>query len=105
MFIDRLTEEKAQAAEQERRCGEKPIRSLVKAISWRVTGTIDTILLSYFFTGQIETAISIGLTEVVTKMALYYGHERLWNRINLGRAPREEDAPAATEQKPAYDNI
>lgn len=105
MFIDRLTEEKAQAAEQESRCGERPIRSLAKAISWRVTGTIDTIVLSYFFTGQIETAISIGLTEVVTKMVLYYGHERLWNRINLGRTPREEDSQLATEQKPAYENI
>lgn len=64
---------------------ERPIRSLVKAISWRVTGTIDTIMLSWLFTGNISTAISIGLTEVLTKMFLYYAHERLWNRIHLGR--------------------
>ena len=64
---------------------ERPIRSLVKAISWRVTGSIDTMLLSWFFTGNLKIAAAIGLTEVVTKMALYYFHERVWNRITLGR--------------------
>lgn len=77
------TEEKAGAALQTGR--ERPIRSLVKAISWRVTGTVDTIMLSWLFTGNIGTALSIGLTEVVTKMLLYYTHERVWNRISLGR--------------------
>ena len=104
MFIDRLTEEKVNETEQQRQCAERPIRSLVKAISWRVTGTIDTIALSYFFTGQIETAISIGLTEVMTKMVLYYGHERLWNRISLGRAPQDENTPAGADPKPAYEH-
>jgi uncharacterized membrane protein len=64
---------------------ERPIRSLVKAVSWRVTGTIDTIILSWLFTSNIGVALSIGLTEVLTKMFLYYAHERLWNRIQLGR--------------------
>jgi uncharacterized membrane protein len=64
---------------------ERPIRSLAKAISWRVTGSIDTMLLSWFFTGNLTIAAAIGLTEVVTKMVLYYLHERVWNRIPLGR--------------------
>lgn len=65
--------------------GERQIRSLAKAISWRVTGSIDTIVLSFFFTRQIEVAIAIGLTEVITKMVLYYLHERAWNRVHLWR--------------------
>ena len=76
--------------------GERPIRSFVKAASWRATGTADTILLSWFFTGSIGTALSIGFTEVATKMFLYYAHERVWNRISFGRkkiAPTENTPP------------
>lgn len=64
---------------------DRPIRSLAKAVSWRVTGSIDTMLLSWLFTGDLRIAAAIGLTEVVTKMVLYYVHERAWNRISLGR--------------------
>jgi uncharacterized membrane protein len=64
---------------------ERPIRCLAKAISWRVTGSIDTMLLSWFFSGDLAIAAAIGLSEVVTKMLLYYLHEGLWNRIPLGR--------------------
>ncbi|NEW80032.1 MAG: DUF2061 domain-containing protein [Gelidibacter sp.] len=60
---------------------EKPIRSVVKAISWRVVGTIDTIVISWFITGELSMALSIGSIEVITKMILYYGHERIWNLI------------------------
>ena len=64
---------------------EKPYRSVVKAISWRTVGTIDTIIVSYFITGNLVMAASIGSIEVVTKMALYYFHERAWNKISFGR--------------------
>lgn len=64
---------------------EKPYRSIVKAISWRVTGTLDTIIISYFITGELAWAISIGAVELFTKIILYYFHERLWNRISFGR--------------------
>lgn len=64
---------------------DKPYRSFVKALSWRVTGTIDTIVVSYFVTGQIKLALSIGVVELFTKVCLYYFHERLWNKIRLGR--------------------
>lgn len=60
---------------------EKPIRSVVKAISWRVVGTIDTIVISWFITGELTMALTIGSIEVITKMILYYGHERIWNLI------------------------
>ncbi len=67
-------------------------RSLAKAVSWRVTGTIDTILVSFVVTGRIKLAVSIGFVELFTKIALYYAHERVWNRITFGRAkPAGED--------------
>jgi len=55
---------------------EKAYRSVVKTISWRTLGTIDTIVISYFITGSLKMAASIGSIEVVTKMVLYYLHER-----------------------------
>ncbi|MCP4469478.1 MAG: DUF2061 domain-containing protein [Gammaproteobacteria bacterium] len=63
---------------------EKPVRSLAKAISWRITGSLDTILLSWLFTQSVNTALAIGLTEVMTKTLLYYFHERIWSRVKLG---------------------
>lgn len=64
---------------------DKHHRSLVKAVSWRVTGTIDTILVSWLITRKLSLALSIGGVEVITKLLLYYFHERAWNKINFGR--------------------
>jgi uncharacterized membrane protein len=60
---------------------ERPIRSIVKAMSWRVVGTVDTMIISWFITGELSMALTIGSIEVITKMVLYYGHERIWNLI------------------------
>ena len=65
--------------------GETKRRSIVKAITWRTLGTIDTIVISYFLTGEIKTAVSIGGIEVFTKMFLYFFHERIWNFIKWGK--------------------
>jgi uncharacterized membrane protein len=67
-------------------------RSFAKAISWRVTGTIDTMLISLIVTGSFKLAAAIGFTEVVTKSLLYYMHERAWLKIPYGRRypPTEE---------------
>ena len=67
------------------RSTERPIRSILKTISWRIVGTIDTIAISWVLTGKIETALAIGSVELVTKMILYFGHERLWNVITYGK--------------------
>ena len=64
---------------------EKPIRSIVKSISWRVIGTLDTIIISWIITGTLSLAFSIGVVELVTKMVLYFFHERIWNSINWGK--------------------
>jgi len=60
-------------------------RSLAKAISWRATGTLDTFVISYIITGQLVLAGSIAGTELLTKIVLYYGHERVWAVIPWGR--------------------
>ena len=64
---------------------EKSYRSIIKSVSWRTIGTIDTFLISWIVTGKLDFALTIGGVEVFTKMALYYFHERTWNRINFGR--------------------
>ena len=61
---------------------DKPIKSIMKSVSWRIVGTIDTMIISYFITGKISLALSIGSVEVLTKTVLYYFHERLWAHIH-----------------------
>lgn len=69
--------------------GESHQRSLLKAITWRVTGSADTFILSYLFTSSIKAAAAISLAEVFTKIFLYYGHERIWNKISFGKTRAE----------------
>ena len=64
---------------------ERAYRSIIKTISWRTIGTIDTMVISYIITGNLVMAASIGSIEVVTKMILYYFHERAWNKIKIGK--------------------
>ena len=56
-------------------------RHLAKTISWRVIGTLDTIILSSIITGSWELGLAIGGIEVITKMALYFLHERFWYKF------------------------
>ena len=62
------------------------LRHILKAITWRILGTLDTIMLSWLITGNALTGLKIGLAEVVTKMVLYYFHERIWFKINLSKS-------------------
>lgn len=65
--------------------GEAHTRSLIKAISWRITGSIDTFVISLIVTGKISLAGTIASVEVITKIALYYFHERVWAIVTWGR--------------------
>jgi uncharacterized membrane protein len=56
-------------------------KSLCKAFSWRLVGSLDTFVLSYLFTGHLAVATSIAFTELFTKVALYWLHERIWLKI------------------------
>ena len=62
-----------------------PIRSLAKAITWRITGSVDTFLVSWFITGQALLASGIAFTEMITKVFLYWTHERVWNKVSWGK--------------------
>jgi len=59
-------------------------RSFIKAVSWRTVGSIDTFLLSWLITGKVNLGAFIAGTEVITKIGLYYFHERAWARIKWG---------------------
>lgn len=67
------------------RGAETHSRSVLKAVSWRTLGTLDTFAISWFFTGKVEIAGSIAALEIVTKIAWYYLHERVWAAIAWGR--------------------
>ena len=66
-------------------------RSIVKAMSWRIIATLTTFLVAYFFTKEVVLAMSIGFADAIIKVAIYYSHERLWNRISFGRKKAKED--------------
>lgn len=67
-------------------------KSLLKSISWRIVGIMDKIVISFIITGQLVMAVSIGSVEVVTKILLYYVHERVWEN-----ATKEKINEPATE--------
>jgi uncharacterized membrane protein len=60
-------------------------RSLVKAVSWRTIGTVETFLISWFITGEASLASSIAVIQVVLSTILYWLHERVWHKIKWGR--------------------
>jgi uncharacterized membrane protein len=64
---------------------EKLKRSIVKTISWRAVGTLATVTISYVITGTLALAFSIGAIELVSKMVLYFFHERAWNNLTWGK--------------------
>jgi uncharacterized membrane protein len=81
MFLD--TAIKARIEKEQK--GDSNLKSVLKTISWRIVGTLDTIMISYFVTGEVSMAISIGSVEVFSKLILYYFHERAWTSIKLKR--------------------
>ncbi|MDA7706536.1 MAG: DUF2061 domain-containing protein [Flavobacteriaceae bacterium] len=85
MIINKIFRPKATPTNQSQAVADNIKRSLLKTISWRIIGTLDTILISWAITGTLTLAFSIGFIELVTKMVLYFFHERAWSKINLGR--------------------
>jgi uncharacterized membrane protein len=63
-------------------------RHIAKTVTWRLVGTIDTMTLAWIVTGNPLTGLKIGFAEVVTKMILYYFHERAWYKVNFGLSDR-----------------
>jgi uncharacterized membrane protein len=63
---------------------ETHTRSVLKAVSWRILGTLDTFVISWFLTGRLEIAGSIAALEFLTKIGWYYLHERIWSAVPWG---------------------
>lgn len=59
-------------------------RTAIKTTTWRVLASLDTMFLAFVFTGSPATAVSIGSFEIITKLGLYYAHERVWQKVTFG---------------------
>ena len=68
------------------RMADKHYRSLIKAVSWRITGSIDTMIITYLITRKWTFALAVSGVELFTKIGLYYAHERVWEKLSFGRA-------------------
>jgi uncharacterized membrane protein len=74
-------------------------RSLIKAVSWRALGSLDTFLITFLITGNLKSAGSVASLETLSKIGLYYLHERAWAKVPVGRAlvKPKVDAPRIVE--------
>jgi len=59
-------------------------RSILKTLSWRIVGTLDTMFLGWIITSDLTVGLKIGALELVTKFVLYYLHERVWLKSKYG---------------------
>jgi uncharacterized membrane protein len=64
---------------------ESHVRSITKALSWRVIATVVTFTIALILTGTVEMAFKIGLLDTIIKLGAYYGHERIWMKLNFGK--------------------
>jgi len=76
-------------------------RSLIKTVSWRTIATTDTIIIARFITGSWTVGFGIASIEIVTKMLLYYLHERGWSVIDWGLEDVDVDA-RSLELRPVH---
>ena len=60
-------------------------RSVLKALTWRAVATFTTMTIVFAFTRKVVLSIGVGAVEVVTKLILYYFHERIWGVLGIGR--------------------
>lgn len=71
-------------------------RHLAKTVTWRIIGTIDTMILAWIITGDPSMGLKIGGVEVFTKMILYYLHERVWYNMSFGKKIKNKVNPDET---------
>ena len=69
-------------------------RSFLKAVSWRILGSLDTFVWSFIMTGSFTIAGSIAGFEVISKIFLFYFHERIWDLVPWGRRRHPHTAPS-----------
>lgn len=73
-------------------------RHIAKTITWRIVGTVDTMLLGWIVSGDIKIGLSVGGLELLTKMGLYYVHERVWYKSNFGLTDRRSISKETDEK-------
>ena len=64
-------------------------RSMSKSITWRLLASFDTFIVSFLITQRLVLAGSIAGAEILTKLALYYLHERVWAVVPFGLRPHK----------------
>ncbi len=81
--------------------GESHMRTVIKAISWRVIATMTTMILVYIFTKELFVSIGVGVFEVIAKITFYYIHERIWHKVGWGKKKHPlADIPVTRELEP-----
>lgn len=78
--------------------GDSKKRHIAKTVTWRIVGTLDTMILAWIISGNPVVGLKVGGAEVVTKMILYYFHERGWYKIDYGLEKRKERKRELQEQ-------
>jgi len=64
---------------------DSPFRSILKAVTWRTGGTIVTFAVAWILTGKVSVSVGIGLFDALVKVAAFYVHERIWNKLDIGK--------------------
>ena len=88
-FAKRSPRDASPTAMKLARSTETRARSLAKAVSWRATGSMDTFIVTFVITGSAKFAGSVAVTEIVTKILIYYFHERVWAAVPWGNRQPE----------------
>ncbi|MHC4155793.1 MAG: DUF2061 domain-containing protein [Planctomycetota bacterium] len=64
---------------------ESHCRSIAKAVTWRMGGTVVTFAVAWILTGNVSLSAGIGLLDTAIKVGAFYAHERMWNRVSFGK--------------------
>jgi adenylylsulfate kinase len=64
---------------------ESNTRSLAKAVSYRLLGSVTTGIVVFLWTGRPAISLGVGALDMIAKVGLYFLHERIWNHISFGR--------------------
>lgn len=77
---------------------EEHVRSILKAVSWRLFGSLATVAIVYSYTGKMNLAAEVGVFEPIAKIGVFYVHERFWSVISWGVITSQEEAIAPASE-------
>jgi uncharacterized membrane protein len=79
---------------------ESSLRSFLKAVTYRITGTVTTAAITFAVTGEFATALAVGSIEPIVKIVVYYAHERAWQRVPIGAVRRLAGIAERADREP-----